>query len=624
MASGYKHFSHKHNLMMHEMPEGAEVSCSGCNSSATKTIYICWQCNFYLHEQCFQATRSRKHPSHPQHPLTLVPYPTYPSNSFYCNYCKIIGTGFSYSCSDCDFDLHVQCAYSISSATNFHQPHPVTNPHPHHISYPNQEIVSMVPNVPSISFPTPIPIPAPAQYSINITQDSYMAQNVPTFSIPTSAQNPVPSISFPTPIPIPAPTLVPVPAQYPINITQDSYMAQNVSTFSVPTSAQNPVPSVSFPNPIPVPALTPAPTQIPTPVPVPAQYPINITQDSYMAQNASTFSVPTSAQNPVSSVYPIPVPAPALTPTPIPTPVPAQYPINITQDSYMAQNALTFSVPTSAQNPITSAQNAYQSQSFTSVPTSVHNSSIPQNTPLAFVPSSAPNSQPSHGESGQNKTQNLGIKHFSHPHSLVMVNIKHGKKKIACSGCQETLIGKGYACVEQNCGFQLDESCFNLDKEIQHKSHPPHHLNLLSSSPYKNTNGKFTCNACFKDGTGFNYHCSICEHDLHVKCANLKETVKRDDHEHVLKLFYECPLMGEEYTFFCDVCNRVVHRDHWTYYCKECDFGTHLDCVDREVCDETSGDDPVVDARSDQQRVEESNEYARISAIGRQNALDNI
>ncbi|KAF5760976.1 putative chromatin regulator PHD family [Helianthus annuus] len=514
MASGIKHFSHNHNLLMHEMPEGAEVSCSGCNSSATKTIYICWQCNFYLHEQCFHATRSRKHPSHPQHPLNLLPYPTYPSNSFYCNSCKVIGTGFSYSCSDCDFDLHVQCAYSISDATNSHQ-HPVTSPQPHHVSYPDQAVAPTVPNVPSISFPTPIPIPTP----------------------------------------IPTPTPIPVPAQYSISMTQDPYMAQNVSTFSVPA-------------PIPIPTTIP----IPTPIPVPAQYPINVTQDSYMAQNVSTF------------------------------------------------------VPTSAQNLVTSAQNAHIPQSFTSVPTSAHNSSIPQHlhTPFASVPPTAPNSQPPHyGESGKNKTTTPGIKHFSHPHGLVLVNIKHGKKNITCSGCQETLIGKGYACAEQNCSFQLDESCFNLEKEIQHKSHPAHPLTLLSSSLYKNQNGRFTCNACYKDGSGFNYHCSICEHDLHVKCANLSETVKRDDHEHVLKLFYEAPLMGEEYTFFCDVCSRVVHKDHWTYYCKECDFGTHLECVNRQVCDESSGDQ-VDDSRTDQERLDEAYEIARINALGRKYSLENI
>ncbi|KAM0050227.1 putative kinase C-like, phorbol ester/diacylglycerol-binding protein [Helianthus debilis subsp. tardiflorus] len=112
MNSGYKHFSHAHNLIMHQAHDAANMPCSGCNSLVNGTAYVCWQCNFVLHEQCFHAMRSLKHPSHPSHPLTLVPYPTYPSNSFYCNICKLTGTGLSYSCSDCEFDLHVLCAQS--------------------------------------------------------------------------------------------------------------------------------------------------------------------------------------------------------------------------------------------------------------------------------------------------------------------------------------------------------------------------------------------------------------------------------------------------------------------------------------------------------------------------------
>ncbi|XP_023738829.1 uncharacterized protein LOC111886818 [Lactuca sativa] len=461
MESGYKHFSHTHNLMMHDIPEGADVSCSGCNSSATNTVYACWHCNFFLHEQCFHASRSRKHPSHPLHPLALVPYPTYPSNSFYCNSCKIIGTGFSYSCPDCDFDLHVQCAYSISGATNFHQPHQVstttttTTPHPHNLFHQNQEIVP------------------PAH-----------------FHVPNSS------------------------------------MVPNFAAVSIPI-----------------------PTHIPTPIPVHAQYATTVTHNSYMPQNASPFPFPTSAQNP------------------------------------------PFPLPTSAQNPIISAQNAYTSQNFTSAPTSAQNSTIPQYTAFASVPNSAPFEQSSpRVEAGQNRKKIQGTKHFTHPHDLVLVNLKHGKKEIACSGCQETLVGIGYSCVEENCHFQLHESCFHLEREILHESHPAHPLALLSTSPYSKENRTFTCDACFREGTGFFYHCSTCEHNLHVKCATLKDTVKRSDHVHALKLFYECPLMGDEYTFYCDVCNLVVPLGHWTYYCQECDFGTHLDCVDREEGDETSGD----------------------------------
>nr|XP_043627189.1 uncharacterized protein LOC122598671 [Erigeron canadensis] len=126
MDIGHKHFTHGHNLTLNQAHEAAKMSCSGCNSLVIGTMYICWQCNFVLHEQCFRATRSLKHPSHPSHPLTLFPYPTYPSNSFYCNSCKLSGTGLSYSCSDCEFDLHVYCAQSSSNNTNTNNPATLT------------------------------------------------------------------------------------------------------------------------------------------------------------------------------------------------------------------------------------------------------------------------------------------------------------------------------------------------------------------------------------------------------------------------------------------------------------------------------------------------------------------
>ncbi|KAL8155125.1 hypothetical protein AgCh_000499 [Apium graveolens] len=58
------------------------------------------------------------HPSHPLHPLTLAPYPPYPSNSFFCNSCNLVGTGFGYSCSLCEFDIHIHCAYMSNSTAH--------------------------------------------------------------------------------------------------------------------------------------------------------------------------------------------------------------------------------------------------------------------------------------------------------------------------------------------------------------------------------------------------------------------------------------------------------------------------------------------------------------------------
>ena len=139
------HFCHKNNLTMQEMHESAKVSCYSCNFLATMTIYIRFMAMHVLLTFCFNASRSCKHQSHPHHPFTLVPHPTYPSKS-YCNSYKSNETGFSYSCSDCYFDLHAQCA------TNFYQPaHPVTSTQSHNFNDQNQEILSMSPVRPSLS-----------------------------------------------------------------------------------------------------------------------------------------------------------------------------------------------------------------------------------------------------------------------------------------------------------------------------------------------------------------------------------------------------------------------------------------------------------------------------------------
>nr|XP_043625735.1 uncharacterized protein LOC122597171 [Erigeron canadensis] len=118
MDDGYKHFTHDHNLTMNQAHESVKMSCSACHSLVIGTMYNCWQCNFVLHEQCFHATRSLQHPLHPSHPLTLLPHPTYIQNMYYCSLCELSGTGLSYACADCEFDLHMHCALSDSTDTD--------------------------------------------------------------------------------------------------------------------------------------------------------------------------------------------------------------------------------------------------------------------------------------------------------------------------------------------------------------------------------------------------------------------------------------------------------------------------------------------------------------------------
>ncbi|KAI8019946.1 F-box protein [Camellia lanceoleosa] len=116
-SSSNKHFSHPHNLTLLKFPN-IGIDCSGCNLPCSGVIFVCSQCKFFLHQQCFLASRSMNHPSHPLHPLTLVPYPTYASGSFTCDSCGQSGSGFCFSCSSCDFDLHIHCAFENTTTTN--------------------------------------------------------------------------------------------------------------------------------------------------------------------------------------------------------------------------------------------------------------------------------------------------------------------------------------------------------------------------------------------------------------------------------------------------------------------------------------------------------------------------
>lgn len=122
---GYKHFSHPHTLSFHKSLEGAQLTCTGCKFPCTGTpIYSCRACKFFLHDQCFDATRSLIHPSHPDHPLSLFPSSTYTSGSFICSSCNRTGSGFCYCCSACDFDLHIHCAYNTLKLESRSNPPP--------------------------------------------------------------------------------------------------------------------------------------------------------------------------------------------------------------------------------------------------------------------------------------------------------------------------------------------------------------------------------------------------------------------------------------------------------------------------------------------------------------------
>ncbi|KAF8045215.1 hypothetical protein N665_5394s0002 [Sinapis alba] len=164
------------------------------------------------------------------------------------------------------------------------------------------------------------------------------------------------------------------------------------------------------------------------------------------------------------------------------------------------------------------------------------------------------------------------VRHASHNHPL-RGHKAQAEEEIICSGCDLDLIGAAFKCTKSECDYFLHKSCFELPRENRHKSHPDHPLTLLYSPPYESS--AFTCDACGEYGSGFVYNCSVCQYDVHVGCVSMPETVEREGHVHLLTLLYRSPYQNGLF-FHCDECHDTVPNNLWSYYCKECDYGTHL------------------------------------------------
>lgn len=163
------------------------------------------------------------------------------------------------------------------------------------------------------------------------------------------------------------------------------------------------------------------------------------------------------------------------------------------------------------------------------------------------------------------------VRHPSHNHPLRVFKAQN-EDEIICSGCELDLTGQAFKCTK-DCDYFLHKSCFDLPRKINHKSHPDHPITLFYSPPYDHQS--YECDACGEYGSGFTYNCSVCKYDVHVGCAFIPETVDREDHKHPLTLLYKIPCEDGK-MYVCDVCEEEVSENLWTYYCKECDYGTHV------------------------------------------------
>ncbi|KAL4637024.1 hypothetical protein ACB092_03G051200 [Castanea dentata] len=221
---------------------------------------------------------------------------------------------------------------------------------------------------------------------------------------------------------------------------------------------------------------------------------------------------------------------------------------------------------------------------------------------------------------GDDKTQiNTEISHFSHEHDLNLTDEVQNSQK--CNGCSRAIVPPFYSCAK--CSFSLHKSCANLPKEKQHPLHQ-HPLILIPMEPSKD----FRCRACKRACNGFSYkcegcdfyldvqcslisdilvheghehqlilstttyqqnctscnsksnqifRCTVCEFALDFKCATLPYTTRYRQHEHSFTLCYTVEDDSNEY--YCDICEEERDPKHWFYYCVDCNYPAHPNCI---------------------------------------------
>ena len=212
------------------------------------------------------------------------------------------------------------------------------------------------------------------------------------------------------------------------------------------------------------------------------------------------------------------------------------------------------------------------------------------------------------------------IEHFSHQHELTLTHeLKNSDK---CDGCKRPILTPFYNCTQ--CRFVLHKFCAELPRK---KWHPLHqHLLTLSKNPYGSPG--YSCNACARDCNGFTYNCHKCNfdldlncsltsdrltHDIHehrhlilsnatrsgkcsvcdskgyvfgcaecpfaldFKCATLPSSARYEQHEHSFTLQYI--LEDDSGEYYCDICEEKRHPKHLFYYCADCSYPAHPNCI---------------------------------------------
>ncbi|XVF83024.1 hypothetical protein PTKIN_Ptkin16aG0099300 [Pterospermum kingtungense] len=179
------------------------------------------------------------------------------------------------------------------------------------------------------------------------------------------------------------------------------------------------------------------------------------------------------------------------------------------------------------------------------------------------------------------------VKHFCHEHNLLLEDKVKEENGINCDGCMLTISIPFYYCSE--CNFYLHKTCAELPKAKHHWFH--RFVATLQSYDFMD------CKLCGRHCSGLFYksishdviflfclssygafRCKKCSFALDFACLTLPYAFQHNCDPHWLQLAFADENDDVE-QHYCDICEEKRDPTHWYYHCSTCDTSAHSECV---------------------------------------------
>eukprot|EP00727_Mastigamoeba_balamuthi_P005503 m51a1_g1572 hypothetical protein (833) ;mRNA; f:71487-74374 len=101
---------HPHLLVLERGGPSRTFTCALCGGTGTGRSYRCSRCSYDLHPDCANPETRPVKIKDPRHPHELTLLDRVYNGKFKCDVCGLVGDGAAYHCDACSYDLHVECA----------------------------------------------------------------------------------------------------------------------------------------------------------------------------------------------------------------------------------------------------------------------------------------------------------------------------------------------------------------------------------------------------------------------------------------------------------------------------------------------------------------------------------